>query len=76
MLIGIGKARRLWVPMPLILLWPLWLLGCFVWLIMRAIGLPHEKTFKLALVMATQLSGLRIDVDSDNDDSKFHLRMV
>ena len=75
LLVGVGHARRFWIPLPVFLLWPLWLLGWVVWALFRLAGVPWEKSLKMALVLALHLSGARIDIDSA-DGNRVHLRMV
>ena len=76
MFIGVGRGRRFWLPLPLFLLWPLWLLGWIAWLIMKAVRVPQEKMLLMALILCTRLSGIVIDVDSQNDDANVHIRMI
>jgi hypothetical protein len=76
MLIGVGRKRWIWLPLPFFLLWPFWLLGWIVWLFMKAARAPQEKTLRLALALGAQLSGTIVEVDSKKDDTTIHLRMI
>jgi hypothetical protein len=76
MLIGVGQDRRIWIPLPFFLLWPFWLLGWILWLFMKAARAPQEKVLRLVLMLGTQMSGTIIEIDSKNDDSHIHIRMM
>jgi hypothetical protein len=73
--IGIGARRRLWLPLPTILLWPLWLIGWAVWLVLAGLRVPWQKTLRIALVLGAHLSGLRVDVSSV-DGKSIYVRMI
>jgi hypothetical protein len=66
LLLGIGKRRRFWLPLPVILLWPLWLLGWIVWLPLWLLGISWGRVLRQALVLPTHFSGLRMDIDTTN----------
>jgi hypothetical protein len=76
MLIGVGRDRWIWIPLPVFLLWPFWLLGWIVWLLMKAAGAPQAKMLRMALILGAQLSGTIVEVDSKKDDTTIHLRMI
>jgi hypothetical protein len=73
LLVGAGTRRRFWIPLPVILLWPFWLLGWVVWAPVRLLVPEWAKALRLGLVMLAQLSGLALDVDT-NDGTRIHLR--
>ena len=75
LLVGVGRARRFWIPIPVILLWPLWLTGWLMWALLKLAGMPWEKPLRLALVAGLHLSGVNVDIDSADGDH-IHLRMV
>jgi hypothetical protein len=72
LLIGAGTRRRIWFPLPVILLWPFWLLGWVVWLPARALLPRQAHLLRTVLIVSTQLSGLRMDVDT-KDGPHIHL---
>lgn len=74
-LVGIGGRRRLWIPLPIVLLWPFWLLGCAVWLAFWLLRISWEQPLRLALVLATRLSGITVNIDSAKGD-RIHVRMI
>jgi hypothetical protein len=76
LLVGIGHHRRVWLPFPVFLVWPFWLLGWVVWAVFRGLRVPYEKSLKMALVMGAQLSGLRVDLESGTDGGRIHVRMI
>jgi hypothetical protein len=71
LLVGIGGRHPLWIPLPTILLWPLWLLGWTLWLVMWMFRASWQRPLRAALVAGAHLSGLRVDVDSPGGD---HIR--
>lgn len=75
LLIGFGKLRRPWVPIPLILFWPFWLLGWVLWPMFRLFSRRWALALRTTLVLGLHLSGTRIDVSSANGDH-IHMRMV
>jgi hypothetical protein len=74
-LVGIGHRHRFWIPMPAILLWPIWLVGWIVWLPLKIAGTQWEKTLRAALELGLHMSGTRIDIDS-SDGGRIHVRMI
>lgn len=75
LLVGAGSRRRIWIPLPVILLWPFWLLGWVVWAPARLLGLERAHSLRAALVLMAGLSGLSLDVDTA-DGARVHLRFV
>jgi hypothetical protein len=75
LLVGIGGRRRFWIPFPLFLLWPVWVLGWVVWFVLWMFRARWERPLSAALTLAGSLSGLRVDVDS-SDQQHVHLRMI
>ena len=75
LMVGVGARRRFWIPLPTILLWPFWLLGWAVWAPARLLRVPRADALRHGLVLLAQLSGLRVDVDSQ-DGTRIHLRFV
>lgn len=71
-LVLLGLGRRLALPLPIFLLWPLWLAGWIVWLGLQLIGLPAAAPLRLALLTFANLSGLVVEVES----SHFRIRFV
>ena len=74
LLIGVG-SRRLWIPLPFVLLWPFWLLGWVVWAPARLLRLERAQTLRLGLILLAQLSGVQIDVDTA-DGKRIRLRFI
>jgi len=74
-LVGIGRRRRLWLPLPTFLLWPLWLVGWLVWLVLAAVRAPWHKAVHQGLVLGYHLSGLRVDVNSARGH-RIYVRMI
>jgi len=74
-LVGIGRRRRFWIPLPAFLLWPLWLVGWAVWLLFSAFRFPWAEPLRIALLIGIHMSGLRLDIDS-SDGNHIHVRMV
>ncbi|UCH85478.1 MAG: hypothetical protein JSW50_07265 [Candidatus Latescibacterota bacterium] len=74
LLVGAGQNRRVWIPIPVLILWPFWILGWVVWLPVAIAGARCAKPLRMALIIMAQLSGLRIDVDSK--DGKIQLRII
>jgi hypothetical protein len=75
LMIGFGRSRRVWLPLPFFLIWPFWLIGWLAWMI---IGLVHRVTAaKIALfqILLWHLSGLRVDIE-DKDESQIHIRFI
>ena len=75
LLLGVGKMRRPWIPIPLVFFWPFWLLGWVVWLVFGFIGFKWVDKLGLALVLGLRLSGTRVDVDTA-DGEHVHIRLV
>ena len=75
LLVGAGSRRRIWIPLPVILLWPFWLLGWAVWAPARLLRLEWAHALRAGLVLLAQLSGLALDVDT-TDGTRIHLRFV
>lgn len=75
MLIGVGERHRFWIPLPMILLWPFWLLGWVIWLPLWVLRTRSAEMLRIALQMGGQLSGLRIDVDTV-DGEHVHIRLI
>jgi len=73
--VGAGNPNRVWIPVPLVLLWPFWILAWVVWLPVAIAGARWARPLRMTLIMMTQLSGVRIDIDSASGDH-VHLRMV
>jgi hypothetical protein len=74
-LVGIGHDRRFWIPFPAFLLWPIWSLGWVVWVAFKVLSLPWEKPLRAALLLGAHLSGIRVDIQS-NDGGRIHVRMI
>jgi len=75
LLIGAGARRRIWIPVPVIVLWPLWLLGWVVWAPARLLRRPWAPVLGGGLIALAQLSGLRLDLDA-RDGTRIHLRFI
>ena len=65
-LIGLDRPKRLWIPIPAFLLWPVWLLGWVVWAVMWLLRIPGHRRLWLLLSLSGRLSGLRLDVKSSS----------
>jgi hypothetical protein len=74
-LVGFGRRRRIWLPMPAFLLWPFWLLGWLVWLVFRIFQLPWAQTLRQALLLGAHLSGVQLGIDSA-DGNRIYIRMI
>jgi hypothetical protein len=75
LLVAVGGRRRVWIPLPAFLLWPVWLLGWVVWLALRLLRVPWERPLRAALALAAGLSGLRVDIDTSGGEH-IHLRAI
>lgn len=75
LLVGAGHPRRVWIPVPLFLLWPFWILGWIVWLPVAVTGVRWARSLRMGLMMMAHLSGLRVDVDTAKGDH-IHLRTL
>ena len=74
-LVGIGRRRRFWIPVPAFLLWPFWLVGWLVWLVFRVFGFPWAQMLRQALLLGVHLSGVQVDIDSADGD-RIYIRMI
>ena len=75
LLVGAGPRRRIWIPVPLFLLWPFWLLGWVVWAPARLLRPEWANALRLGLILLAQLSGLVLHVDT-TDGTRIHFRFV
>ena len=75
LLVGVGQRRRICLPVPVILLWPFWLLGWVVWAPARLLFPGWAHPLRAGLILLAQLSGLSLDVDT-TDGTRIHLRFV
>jgi hypothetical protein len=75
MMIGCGKSKRVWIPLPLFLLWPFWLLGWGVWLVLWFFRADVERALRVALTAGLHLKGTQVDVDAA-DGTQVHIRLV
>lgn len=75
LLVGVGRRRRFWIPLPAFLLWPLWLLGWVVWFVFEVFRLPWAEPLALALMIGNHMSGVKVDVDTA-DGNHIHIRMI
>jgi hypothetical protein len=75
MLVGVGARRRVWIPLPMVLLWPFWFLGWGVWLLLWVVRASWARPLQGALQLGCSLSGLRVDVESVNGKS-VHVRLI
>jgi hypothetical protein len=75
LLVGVGSRRRIWIPVPVILLWPFWLLGWVVWAPARLLRPAWAHALRCGLILVARLSGLELDVDT-TDGTRIHLRFV
>jgi hypothetical protein len=75
LLVGIGGRRRVWIPLPIILLWPFWLIGWVVWLVSATFRAPWTGSFHVALLVMAHLSSLCVDIDAA-DGERIHVRMI
>ena len=73
--VGVRRTRLLWIPVPVFLLWPFWLVGWVVWALLRIFQIPWARPLRMALVVGLHLSGVEVDIDSADGDH-IHLRMV
>jgi len=75
MLLQLGGRHRFWLPLPAVLLWPLWLIGWLFWSVLWICRSPWARSLRSALLVPAHLSGLRVDVDSA-DGQRIHLRVI
>ena len=75
LLFGIGHGRRFWIPFPVFLLWPFWLLGWVAWAVFKIFDFPWEQPVRVALMIGVHLSGVQLDIDSA-DGNRIHIWMV
>jgi hypothetical protein len=75
LLVGAGRRRRIWIPVPVILLWPFWLLGWVVWAAARLLRRPWAHALRAGLTVLAQLSGLQLHAES-TDGTRIHLRFI
>lgn len=75
LLFGAGARRRVWIPLPVVLFWPVWLLAWAVWVPARVLGTEWAHSLRAALTLLARLSGLRLDVDAA-DGTRIHLRFL
>jgi hypothetical protein len=75
LLVGSGRQGRIWIPLPVIVLWPFWLLGWGVWGAAWLLRLGWARALREGLVLLAQLSGLVLHVDTA-DGRSVHLRFV
>ena len=75
LLLGIGSRRHIWIPLPIFLLWPFWLLGWPIWFLLWFLRISWRKPVRVALMLALGLSGLLIDVDTKDGDH-IYIRMI
>jgi len=75
LLVRVGGCRRIWIPVPLLLLWPFWLLGWAAWVALWILRHPWARVLREALIIGACLSGVKVDVDSADGDH-VHLRMI
>ncbi|MDH3214988.1 MAG: hypothetical protein OEN01_01700 [Candidatus Krumholzibacteria bacterium] len=75
LLVGLGDRRRFWLPLPTLLLWPIWLLGWVVWLVLWMLRIPWRRPLRAALEVGHCLSGFRVDVNTAAG-GRIHLRMI
>ena len=75
--VGVDSRRRIWIPVPVFLLWPFWLLSWVVWLRLPArLLIPQwAHALRTGLILLAQLSGLVLDVDTQHG-TRIHLRFV
>ncbi|MBD3236318.1 MAG: hypothetical protein GF330_06430 [Candidatus Eisenbacteria bacterium] len=75
------SARRVWLPVPLFLLWPFYLLAWLcvgvtalvAWIVRRGVHRPARLAFLLAMLW--QLSGTLIDVQP-REGSAVYIRLI
>jgi hypothetical protein len=75
LMVGFGRTRRFWIPLPFFLLWPIWLLGWAVWGFSKIVGFAWEKSLRTALMVGAHLSGARVEIDT-TDGNHIHFWMV
>jgi hypothetical protein len=75
LLIGAGPRRGIWIPVPVLLLWPVWLLGWFVWVPARLSRAEWADALRATLILLAQLSGTVLDVDT-TDGTCIRIRFV
>ncbi|MBN2170030.1 MAG: hypothetical protein JW819_01760 [Candidatus Krumholzibacteriota bacterium] len=81
LLVGVGRRRRVILPLPVFLLWPLLaLFALAAWILLRlapagTVTASAARTGLSALAVACQLSGTRIDV-RDPDGPQVYLRFL
>lgn len=74
-LVGVGTRRRLWIPLPVLLLWPLWPVGWLAWLALWALRNDKRERWRLFLNGAAHLSGLRLHLET-RSGQRIEVRVV
>ena len=74
-LIGVGTTRRIWIPLPVFLLWPFWALAWMLWAPIRWLQIPGHRRLWLALALSGRMSGLSLDVQSSSGQ-RVQIRMI
>ena len=79
LILGLGQERRIRVPFPIFLFWPVILVGA---LVLAAVGRPegtarsgYALRLRTVLSIFYHLSGLRVDVRSQ-EGGGFYLRFI
>jgi hypothetical protein len=75
LLVAVRGGRRIWIPLPLLLLWPLWLLAWPVWFVLGVFRHSWARPLRMALLASVHMSGLRVDVDTADGDH-VHIRTI
>lgn len=74
-LVGLGRRRRFWLPLPAFVLWPCWLLTWLFWAVLCLLRRPQAARLRLFLKGVAHLSGLRLDIETQ-DGLHIHVRLV
>ena len=70
-----GVPQTFTLPLPAFLLWPIWLLAWLPWAGMWLLRLPQAARLRLFLKCSAHLSGLRLEVETQ-DGLHIYVRLV
>ena len=75
LLVGVGRHRRIWIPLPVFVFWPLWLAGWVIWFLLWFFRIPWQRLLRIALFAGAYLSGTSVDVETANGEN-VHVRLI
>ena len=75
LMMRIGRKRRVWLPLPVFLIWPFWLLGWLAWLVTTLFHRATATKIALIQIVFWHMRGLSFDVD-DKSGTKIHFKFI